>query len=193
MHRRRAQYSRRKPVILAVLAVLTTFLTTMCFSSTAPCRARSSTATWRYSQFVQAVQQGQIASVKISADRAVLSARTQNYEKIYVPLPEDPQLGSLLAQHQVEVRIVAAVVAPYHNPVLSQNSFIDLINLLVILGVALLSFTVWFWALLECATTEISGSRTKIVWMLVIILMHSIGALLYLVVRRSQRIRKLGR
>lgn len=74
----------------------------------------------------------------------------------------------------------------------SPDSFRTLIRLLAILGFVLLSFTLWFWALLDCATTETPG-KTRRVWLLIVLLLHAIGALLYLRVRRPRRIRKSGR
>jgi hypothetical protein len=51
----------------------------------------------------------------------------------------------------------------------------------------------WVWAIIDCASHEPSAGNDKIVWLLVIIFLHVIGAGLYLLVRRPQRIRELGR
>ena len=50
----------------------------------------------------------------------------------------------------------------------------------------------WIWMIVECATREKSEGNDKIVWILVIVFTHWIGALIYLLVRRPQRIRELG-
>ncbi len=51
----------------------------------------------------------------------------------------------------------------------------------------------WVWMLADCATKESSEGNEKLTWVLIIVLTHCIGALLYLLVRRPTRIRELGR
>ncbi len=51
----------------------------------------------------------------------------------------------------------------------------------------------WIWMLVDCATKETDQGNTKIVWILIIILTHWLGALIYLLVRRPQRLKELGR
>ncbi|MDB6024696.1 MAG: hypothetical protein JWM68_919 [Verrucomicrobiales bacterium] len=51
----------------------------------------------------------------------------------------------------------------------------------------------WIWALIDCATKEPDRGNDKIVWILVIVLTHWIGALIYLLVRRPKRIAQYGR
>ena len=50
----------------------------------------------------------------------------------------------------------------------------------------------WIWMIIDCATKEPSTGNNKIVWILVIIFTHWIWALIYLLVRRPQRIAELG-
>lgn len=50
----------------------------------------------------------------------------------------------------------------------------------------------WIWMIVECATKEPNQGNEKIVWILVIIFTHWIGALIYLFVRRPQRIAQFG-
>ena len=50
----------------------------------------------------------------------------------------------------------------------------------------------WVWMLIDCATKEPSEGNDKIIWMLVILLTHAVGALVYLLVRRPQRIQQYG-
>jgi hypothetical protein len=47
--------------------------------------------------------------------------------------------------------------------------------------------------LVDCATKEIDQGNTKIVWILIIIFTHWLGALIYLLVRRPQRLKELWR
>ena len=51
----------------------------------------------------------------------------------------------------------------------------------------------WIWMIVDCATKEPSEGNTKIVWILIIVLTHWIGALVYFVFRRSKRIQEFGR
>jgi hypothetical protein len=50
----------------------------------------------------------------------------------------------------------------------------------------------WIWMIIECATKEPNQGNEKIVWILVIVFTHWIGALIYFFVRRPQRIAQFG-
>jgi len=51
----------------------------------------------------------------------------------------------------------------------------------------------WIWMLIDCATNEPSEGCDKIVWILVILFTHGLGALIYLLARRPERKRLYGR
>ena len=51
----------------------------------------------------------------------------------------------------------------------------------------------WIWMIVDCATKEPSEGNEKVLWILVIVLTHWIGALIYLLVRRPQRMQQHGR
>jgi len=56
-----------------------------------------------------------------------------------------------------------------------------------------LVFTIfWIWMLADCLINESSQGNDKIIWALVILLTHFVGAFLYFVVRRPRRIKELG-
>lgn len=61
---------------------------------------------------------------------------------------------------------------------------------LMLIGLALLIF--WIWMLVDCATKEPSQGNDKLVWILIIVLTHWIGALIYFLVRRPQRKKEFG-
>lgn len=61
----------------------------------------------------------------------------------------------------------------------------------LLLGLASVAF--WLWMLVDCIKNESDQGNTKIIWVLVIVLLGILGAFLYLVARRPQRIRELGR
>jgi hypothetical protein len=50
----------------------------------------------------------------------------------------------------------------------------------------------WIWMLIDCATKETDQGHLKLVWILIIIFTHWVGALIYLLVRRPQRVKELG-
>lgn len=51
----------------------------------------------------------------------------------------------------------------------------------------------WIWMLIDCATNEPSEGNDKLVWILVIVLTHALGALIYLLARRPDRMRLHGK
>ena len=75
------------------------------------------------------------------------------------------------------------------TPLVAFLPFLILIPLFLI-GLALMAF--WIWMLVDCATKEPSVGNDKIIWILVIIFTHWIGALIYFFVRRPERKRQLG-
>jgi hypothetical protein len=50
----------------------------------------------------------------------------------------------------------------------------------------------WIWMIVDCATKEPSEGNDKLIWILIIVLTHWIGALIYLLVRRPKRIEQYG-
>lgn len=67
---------------------------------------------------------------------------------------------------------------------------IGLSEIFVIIAAAvLLALSIfWIWAILDCARYESPDDNDKIVWILIILLLHWLGALLYTLVRRPERI-----
>lgn len=51
----------------------------------------------------------------------------------------------------------------------------------------------WIWMIIDCATNERSEGNDKLIWIIVIVMTHWIGALIYLLVRRPKRIQELGK
>lgn len=60
-----------------------------------------------------------------------------------------------------------------------------------LLGLLVTGF--WIWMIIDCAVNETNEGNTKIVWILIIIFTHGLGALLYFLIRRPQRKAELGR
>jgi hypothetical protein len=57
--------------------------------------------------------------------------------------------------------------------------------------IAVLPF--WIWMLVDCIDEESREGNERVLWLLVILLAHWIGALIYFFFRRPARIRELGR
>jgi hypothetical protein len=51
----------------------------------------------------------------------------------------------------------------------------------------------WVWMLVDCATNEPPEGNDKVIWIVIIVLTHFLGALIYLLVRRPERLRLYGR
>ena len=60
-----------------------------------------------------------------------------------------------------------------------------------VFGVGIAVF--WIWMLVEVLSKETDEGNTRLIWALVIVFTHAIGALIYLIVRRRERITKLGK
>ena len=60
-------------------------------------------------------------------------------------------------------------------------------------SVGLLLCIFWIWMLIEAITKEPSEGHDKLIWVVVIVLTHALGAAIYYFVRRPERIQKYGR
>ena len=70
--------------------------------------------------------------------------------------------------------------------------FLELLILLPAFLIGILGTVFWIWMLIDCASNESSQGNDKVVWILVIALTHFLGAAIYFLVRRPQRMRELG-
>jgi cytochrome c oxidase assembly factor CtaG len=57
---------------------------------------------------------------------------------------------------------------------------------LIALVFVLLAFIFWIWMLIDCVQNERLASTEKIVWVLVILFLHGLGALIYFLVGRKK-------
>jgi hypothetical protein len=69
---------------------------------------------------------------------------------------------------------------------------LEVLLFLPLVGLGLLAFAFWVWMLVECATKEASTGNDKLIWVLVLLFTHLLGALLYFFIRRSRRKAELG-
>lgn len=143
---------------------------------------------WNQDQFMQAVEQGQIESVSINADRIQAIATDKKGEQFLVNIsPSDPDLVNSLNQNQVNISVDS--YDSVYSPVLLYS--FDLAWFLVFGVIALTGFAFWIWMLMDCATQEANVGNTKVVWILIILFANGIGALIYFFFRRPQRRRQL--
>ena len=59
-----------------------------------------------------------------------------------------------------------------------------------LLGLATQAF--WIWMIVDCAMKERSEGNSQMLWIVVIAVANVIGALIYFLVRRPERIREYG-
>ena len=64
------------------------------------------------------------------------------------------------------------------------------LTLLVVWCIAMLiglgSLAVWIWALVDCVRRTFAGDNEKLIWVVVIVLANTIGAIIYLIVGRPK-------
>lgn len=70
-------------------------------------------------------------------------------------------------------------------------ALLPFIFLVGLFSVCALAF--WVWMLVEVLTRETDEGNSRLIWALVIVFTHWVGALIYLLARRPERIRKLGK
>ena len=68
----------------------------------------------------------------------------------------------------------------------------EVLIIMAFLVIGLGGTVLWIWMLIDCVTKEPSEGNDKIIWVLIILLTHWIGGLIYLFVRRPKRIATLG-
>lgn len=76
---------------------------------------------------------------------------------------------------------------------MSANFFFFPIFLMFPLAIAFACLIFWIWMLVDCAVNESANDNNKIVWVLIILFANVLGALIYFLVRRNQRIQEIGR
>ena len=57
----------------------------------------------------------------------------------------------------------------------------------VSVGLGVLGTIFWVWMLVDCATKEPDEGNSKVVWTIIIVFTHLVGAAIYFLVRRPQR------
>ena len=80
------------------------------------------------------------------------------------------------------------------SPLLAQAEVLVLgpICFLPIFLISLAATAFWVWMLVDCLMKEPSEGNDKVIWALVIVFTHLLGALIYYFLRRPQRIQQYG-
>jgi cell division protease FtsH len=86
--------------LYALLVVVVIFVATALLD-----RPSQSVDTWRYSQFIQEVQQQRVEKVRIAADRTSAEVMTSDGQRVMVNLPSDPDLIDILTQNDVDISV----------------------------------------------------------------------------------------
>jgi hypothetical protein len=66
-------------------------------------------------------------------------------------------------------------------------ALIEIFFVLPLLLIGILGTVFWVWMLVDCATHEPPEGADKIVWVVIILFTHLLGAALYFFVRRPRR------
>lgn len=90
----------RNAGLYAMLAIVVIFVATTFFEN-----QTSTEETWRYSQFIQEVQNNRIDKVVITSDRTRARVTDQDGKKVVVNLPNDPELLNILTDHRVNIEV----------------------------------------------------------------------------------------
>jgi hypothetical protein len=72
-------------------------------------------------------------------------------------------------------------------------SSVGILFLLLALLIILAGSIFWVWMLVECATKESNSGNDKVVWIIIILFAHFVGALIYFFAKRPRRYAEIGR
>ena len=77
--------------------------------------------------------------------------------------------------------------------VLAQTTTADWPNLFNVLPIIFLLVSIfWIWVLIDCATNANLDGTHKLIWVLIVLFLHWLGALIYFFVARRTRPRTAG-
>lgn len=91
----------RNAGLYALLAIVVVALGTAFFD-----KQPQSRETWRYSDFIQAVEKGKVAQVRLSPDRSRALVKPEDGSQVIVNLPDDPDLINTLTQNNVDISVL---------------------------------------------------------------------------------------
>jgi hypothetical protein len=117
------------------------------------------------------------------------------YPSIIRPSDDCPVVCISLTIEPIEVEFRAKMCEsnrPRLEPIMSGGFGIGEVFILLFAAVVLAASVFWVLMIIECATKEPAEGNDKLIWILIIIFTHWIGALIYYFIRRPQRIAQFG-
>jgi cell division protease FtsH len=91
----------RNAGLYALLAIVVIALATAFFDKQPPSRE-----VWKYSQFIQEVENKRVDKINISSDRSKALVTAQDGSKVIVNLPNDPELIDILTKNNVDISVL---------------------------------------------------------------------------------------
>lgn len=73
------------------------------------------------------------------------------------------------------------------------GALISLLFYSLVFAIGIPSCVFWIWMIIDCATKETDTNNNRLIWILLIVFLGVLGALLYVLIRRLQRLDELGR
>jgi hypothetical protein len=71
--------------------------------------------------------------------------------------------------------------------------FVEILVILGVFAIGILGTVFWIWMLVDCARNEADTGNTKVVWVIIIAVLHFVGAAIYFFARRPDRLAEVGR
>ena len=63
----------------------------------------------------------------------------------------------------------------------------------IIVGIGILGTSFWVWMLIDCTKNEPSEGNDKLIWVIIIVFTHLLGAAIYYFTKHSMRIKEVVR
>ncbi|ADE36348.1 MAG: PLDc N-terminal domain-containing protein [Methanohalophilus sp.] len=60
-------------------------------------------------------------------------------------------------------------------------------NIILLFGIGIFGTLFWIWMLIDCITKETDRSNERLIWIIVIVFTHLLGAILYFILRKNKR------
>jgi hypothetical protein len=73
------------------------------------------------------------------------------------------------------------------NSMNNSEPLISFLPFLILIALGLMTTAFWIWMLVDCVTNKKLSDNERIIWVIVIVFTHWIGALIYLFVGRNKR------
>lgn len=89
---------------------------------------------------------------------------------------------------RMSLQVLAQTVSSESSPAVGLVAALPIIFLVI----ALVTSIFWIWMLIDCATNANLDGTHKLIWVLIILFLHFVGALIYFIVARGSRPKAAG-